>query len=92
MHLSHNLDVAYELIEVRTGEGLKPLLRNGRVPVGTLDAVRKEAAEVLENAFLADGERKRANMKKLREQVLGGWKEGGSAATSMQALAEALCQ
>ena len=91
MNLTHNLDVAYELIEVRNGDGLKPILRNGRTPVGTVEAVRKEVAEVLENAFGLDGERKRANMQKLREAMAAGWKEGGSAITSLHALADALC-
>ena len=82
--------MAYELIEVRNGKGLKPILRNGRVPVGTIEAVRKEANEILGDAFLADGERKRANMKALREATLGCWKEGGSATLSMKALTDAL--
>ncbi|KAJ3487389.1 hypothetical protein NLI96_g3563 [Meripilus lineatus] len=90
VNLAHNLDVAYELIEVRNGDGLKPILRNGRTPVGTVEAVRKEVAEVLENAFGLDGERKRANMQKLREAMAAGWKEGGSARTSLHALADAL--
>lgn len=89
-HLSHNLDVAYELIEVRTGLGLKPICRGRRVPVGSIEAVREEAERVLDNAFHADGERKRANLVRLQEQVLGGWAEGGSAKLSMDALVESL--
>ena len=44
MHITENLDIAYELLEVRTGPGLKPVHRTGKAPVGTLDAVRAEAA------------------------------------------------
>ncbi len=89
-HLSYNLDVAYELIEVRTGLGLKPILRSGSVPIGSEEAVREEAAGVLDNAFLADGDRKRANIKKLREAVLASWAEDGSAKLSMNALLESI--
>lgn len=89
-HLSHNLDVAYELIEVRTGLGLKPILRSGKVPIGSVEAVREEAASVLENAFLIDGERKRTNIKILRDAVLASWAEDGSAKLSMDALVESL--
>ncbi len=90
-HLSHNLDVAYELIEVRNGLGLKPILRSGRTPVGSIEAVREEAASVLENAFNTDGERKRANLKRLREAVLASLEKGGSAKLSMDALALSIC-
>ncbi|KAJ3487391.1 hypothetical protein NLI96_g3558 [Meripilus lineatus] len=88
--LTDILDVAYELYEIRNGLGLKPILRNGKVPVGTVEAVREEAARVLENAFLADGQRKRENLKKLREAILGSWSDGGSSRLSMDALADAL--
>lgn len=88
--LSDVLDVAYELVEVRNGKGLKPILRNGKVPVGTVEAIREEAALVLENAFLADGQRKRENLEKLRGAILSTWEDGGSARVSMNALADAL--
>lgn len=74
--LTDVLDVAYELYEVRNGLGLKPIFRNGKVPVATVEAVREEAARVLENAFLADGQRKRENLKRLRDAVLSSWSEG----------------
>ena len=89
-HLVDNLDVAYELMEVRTGDGLKPIFRNGKVATGTLEAVREEALRVLDNAFSADGERKRANLIKLRDAINDSWKEGGIARNSMSALIEAL--
>ena len=72
--------MAYELFEVRTGEnGLKPIYRLGRAPVGTSDAVRDEARSVLEKAFGEDGARKSANMKKLQGEVLRTWDEDGPA-------------
>ena len=78
--LSSVLDVAYELFEVRTGEnGLKPIYRLGRAPVGTSDAVRDEARSVLEKAFGKEGARKSVNMRRLQEEVLRTWDEDGSA-------------
>ena len=72
--------MAYELFEVRTGEnGLKPIYRLGRAPIGSLDAVRDEARSVLEKAFGEDGARKSANMKKLQEAVKNTWNEDGPA-------------
>ncbi|KAI8969573.1 hypothetical protein BD414DRAFT_259276 [Trametes punicea] len=40
VHISDNLQIGYELIEVRSGPGLQPIYRNGRKPVGTVDAVK----------------------------------------------------
>ena len=39
IHLTDHIGAAYELIEVRDGAGLGPILRNGKTPTGTLDAV-----------------------------------------------------
>ena len=70
---------------MRTGEnGLKPLHRLGRAPVGTLDAVRDEARVVLEEAFGEDGARKRANLEKLQEVISGSWDEGWPAKDDMR--------
>ena len=88
VYLTEKLDVAYELLEVRVSLGLKPIFRNGKVPTGTIEALRKEAAQILENAFGQDGERKRANMQKLREVVLGCWKEGGSTKRALDTLVD----
>ena len=79
MHLSDNLDVAYELFEVRTGEhALKPICRNGYKPSGTPEAVRAELKDVLQKAFGEDGKRKRANLEKLQKATLEAWAPGGS--------------
>ena len=70
--------IAYELLEVRTGYGLKPIYRTGAAPVGTTEAVKDEARRVLMSAFGEDGKEKRARLADLREAVLGEWKEGGA--------------
>ena len=81
------MDIAYELFEVRTGEhGLKPIHRIKRAPVGTVNAVREEAAAILDKAFGDDGARKRVKINQLREKVLAAWDENGSSRLDVQAL------
>ncbi|OCH85806.1 UDP-Glycosyltransferase/glycogen phosphorylase [Obba rivulosa] len=90
-HLVDNLDVAYELIEVRTGEhALKPIYRTGRVPKGTVEAVHEEAREILAKAFKEDGARKRANMKRLQHSVAQAWQDDGPSQRAVKELVESL--
>ncbi|GJE92129.1 hypothetical protein PsYK624_082820 [Phanerochaete sordida] len=87
VHLSENLDIAYELHEVRTGErGLKPLRRTGKAPAGTPEALRAEIHAVLEKAFGDDGAQKRRNVHKLRQGMLTLWKDGGEARLASEQL------
>lgn len=88
--LTEKHDVAYELFEVRIGNGLKTIYRTGKTPVGTLDALRAEAHEVLDKAFGEDGARKRANMKELQAKVHSAWDKGGSADVDMEKLLDTL--
>lgn len=91
IHLTENLDVAYELLEVRTGAwDHKPVYRTGNSPKCTLDAVRAEAHAVLERAFGEDGARKRVNILKLRKTALELWKEGGAARASAEQLLDSI--
>ncbi|KAF7789271.1 hypothetical protein EIP86_000212 [Pleurotus ostreatoroseus] len=74
LHTVVNLDIAYELFEVRTGEhGLKPVFRTGTAPTGTLDAVKAEAHRVFELAFGSDGAKKREKVQILREKFARAW-------------------
>ncbi|OSD03899.1 glycosyltransferase family 1 protein [Trametes coccinea BRFM310] len=75
VRLTEHFSAAYELLEVRTGLGLKPLCRNGKAPAGTLDAVRAEARDVLVRAFGEEGKGKRANALQLRDAVRAEWEE-----------------
>ena len=84
------LHAAYELIEVRTGLGLKTILRSGRTPAGTLDAIQAEAREVLTKAFGPDGATKRAILAKLQRAVLGEWSEDGASRADVIAFLEGL--
>jgi len=74
--LSLTLDVAFELIEIRTGHGLKPLFR-GITPKGTIDAVESEFYEVFRNAKGPVGHRKRQNAHVLRDAMIAELVEDG---------------
>ena len=74
LHVVANLDVGYELLEVRTGHhGLKPAFRTGIAPAGTLDALKAEAHRVLELAFGSDGMTKRNNAEALSKKLSQAW-------------------
>ena len=91
IHLTDNLRIAYELVEVRTGEhATKPIYRTGYKPRGTVEAVRAEMENVLEMAFGPDGNEKRANVLKLREEVLKAWEPNGSSTKDFNRLLDAI--
>ncbi|KAI9064794.1 glycosyltransferase family 1 protein [Trametes sanguinea] len=91
IHLTEQLEVAYELLEVRTGIGLAKIYRTGYTPVGTVDAVRAELRDVLARAFGADGEAKRAKMQGLRETLGKAWKKDGIARQEVEAFLDDAC-
>lgn len=66
-HLERNMDVAFEVVNVRSGEhGLRP--RYGEVqrkPLGTLEALEEELNDLLDAMEGSDGEKKRMNAKKI---------------------------
>lgn len=78
VHISENLKIGYELLEVRTGHGLKPIFRTGYTPVGSIEAIKREAREVLAKAFGEDGARKRDQLQVLRQSVNREWEQGGT--------------
>ena len=82
-HLTLNLDVAFEMVEVRTGPGLKPLHR-GVQPTGTIEAVTAEARSVLGRARGPEGERKRRNAEAMRYKWKNEWEEGGDALNNLR--------
>ncbi|CDO77272.1 Glycosyltransferase Family 1 protein [Trametes cinnabarina] len=79
VHLSYNIDMAYELMEVRNGIGAGTVYRTGRAPLGTLDAVRDELRDVLARAFGEDGAAKRRRLLSLRDTLGEAWTENGTA-------------
>ncbi|KAF7981467.1 hypothetical protein HWV62_33501 [Athelia sp. TMB] len=91
-HLAHNLDVAFELFEVRTGErGLSKIYRTGHTPSGTLEAFRKELEGVLKDMQSEVGRRKRANAQRIQQELSGAWQEGGAAKASFERFLEEIC-
>ncbi|KAH8085451.1 UDP-Glycosyltransferase/glycogen phosphorylase [Cristinia sonorae] len=83
VNLTENHQVAYELLEVRINNGLKPIYRTGKAPLNTIDALKAEVREVLDKAFGEDGQKKRTNVKKLKAQIDAAWDKGGPADVDM---------
>ncbi|EIN06282.1 hypothetical protein PUNSTDRAFT_106519 [Punctularia strigosozonata HHB-11173 SS5] len=71
--LSSTLDVAYQLFE----DGLRPIHRTGKAPESTVDAVRREFAEVLDKMRGEDGTKKRQNVKRIQQELIATVREGG---------------
>lgn len=85
IYLSEDLDIAYELLEVRCGTGLRQIYRNGKTPTGTIEAVKAEMRDVLDRAFGDDGVRKRANLHGIRKKLQAAWAEDGVARRELEA-------
>ncbi|KAF7342305.1 Glycosyltransferase family 1 protein [Mycena venus] len=75
--LSQNLNVAFHLMEVRTGKGLQQLY-SGKVPQGTDASMRAEFKEVIDNCRGTVGNEKRKNAKKMQAEFSKAWAAGGS--------------
>ncbi|KAI0327395.1 UDP-Glycosyltransferase/glycogen phosphorylase [Cubamyces sp. BRFM 1775] len=86
VHISENLNIAYELLEVRTGNGLGQIYRTGQTPVGTTKAVREELQDVLARAFGEDGTAKRARIQELRKTMSDAWSDQGASRRDVEAL------
>lgn len=86
MLCSQVLESGYELNEVRRGWGRKPRLSTGVVATGTVDAVKREAREVIGNAFKNEAEKARIQAGVERGKVLmaDAWAEGGYARKECQ--------
>ncbi|KAJ7242110.1 hypothetical protein C8J57DRAFT_1477611 [Mycena rebaudengoi] len=85
LHLTHNLNVAFHLIEIRTGKGKLPLL-NGKVPQGTRAAVGAEFRSVVDDFRGSVGEEKKRNAQRMKVEYARAWEEGGSARAAVDAL------
>jgi hypothetical protein len=77
--LTENLNVAFELIEVRTGLGLKPILSTGKTPKGKQDAVGTEMREVIDQCHGETGQEKRRNVLRIKSELAKAWEHGGIA-------------
>ncbi|KAJ7291005.1 hypothetical protein C8J57DRAFT_1586329 [Mycena rebaudengoi] len=84
LYLTHNLNVAFHLIEIRTGKGKLPLL-SGKVPQGTRAAVGAEFRSVIDDFRGSVGEEKKRNAQRMKVEYARAW-EGGSARAAVDAL------
>lgn len=82
----HN--AGYELLEVRQDVALQPMHRlGGKAPVGTVEALRKEAFELFGKARGEDGNARRSNAGKLGKQFSELWEKGGLGWRELQGFA-----
>lgn len=86
MNLTLNLKVAYQLLEVHTQQGLRPLYR-GYQPTGTKTAIDREFRQVLKNAFGEDGAVKRKIAQELSRRLRETWQENGEALSELRRFA-----
>ena len=78
-HLSENLNVAFELFQVRTGDGLRPLARNGIAAEGTREAVGIEMRQTIDLCRSEKGTVMRRNAEQLKLKFVKAWEEDGAA-------------
>jgi len=82
--LKESLDVAFELIEVRTGLGLKPEYGGGGMPQGTREAVGNEMRKVIDKCRGEVGKEKRRNAQRLKDELAEAWGEEGVARAGLR--------
>ena len=78
-HVTENLHASFELFQVRSGEGLKPLQRNGITPAGSREAVGIEVRQTIDLCRSKKGQEVRSNAEKLKVEFAKAWEEDGSA-------------
>jgi hypothetical protein len=83
VHLSQNLNVAFHLMEVRSGTGLQPL-HNGYAPQGTRAAMQVEFRDIIDQCRSDVGNEKRQNARKIQAELANAWNTGGSASLAIK--------
>ena len=78
-HLSENLNVAFELFQVRTGDGVKPVARNGIAAEGTREAVGIEIRRTIDLCRSEKGQEMRRNAEQFKVKFAQAWEEDGTA-------------
>ena len=78
-HLTENLNVAFELFQVRSGDGLKPLARNGLAAEGTREAVGIEIRQIIDLCRGEKGRVMRSNAEQIKLKFVKAWKDDGAA-------------
>ena len=74
-HITENLHAGFELFQVRSGDGLKPLHRNGLTPAGSREAVGIEVRQAIDLCRSEKGQEMRRNAEKLKVQFAKAWEE-----------------
>ncbi len=91
MQAAHGLNVAFELVEVRNGQGLGPIHRlGGRKPEGTRAAVGREIREIIDASRGEVGQEMRRKAEAIKVEMQKSWEEGGAAAKELAAFLEKL--
>ena len=78
-HVTENLHAGFELFQVRSGDGLKPVHRNGLTPAGTREAVGIEVRQTIDLCRSEKGQEIRINAEKLKIKFANAWEEDGAA-------------
>ena len=78
-HVTENLHAGFELFQVRSGKGLKPIYRNGLTPAGSREAVGIEVRETIDLCRSEKGQEIRSNAEKLKEKFAKVWDDDGAA-------------
>ena len=78
-HVTENLHAGFELFQVRSGESVKPIHRNGVTPAGTREAVGIEVRETIDLCRSEKGQEIRINAEKLKIKFTKAWEEDGAA-------------
>ena len=81
IHVTENLHAAFELFQVRSEDGLKPLHRNGITPEGLREVVGVEVRQTIDLCRSEKGQEIRSNAEKLKVKFANAWKEEDGAAT-----------
>ena len=78
-HVTENLHAGFELFQVRSGNGLKPIYRNGLTPAGSREAVGIEVRQTIDLCRGEKGQEIRDNAEKLKAKFAKSWEEDGAA-------------
>ena len=71
--------MAFELYQVRTGDGLKPLARSGIAAEGTREAVGNEIRQTIDQCRSEKGHVMRNNAEQLKLKFAKAWEDDGIA-------------
>ena len=83
-HVTENLHAGFELFQVRSGDGLKPVYRNGITPAGMREAVGIEVRQTIDLCRSEKGQEMRSNAEKLKVKFASAWEEDGAARQEMR--------